>query len=207
MGMLGALTLNTNQLSLSALLGTTSSQSLLDDVNARSGGNNFFGSVSDPFRTGFQNFMVNVVQPIREVGRRAASTAKKLFSQDVMRPIDSVEELKRGIPPCMQMPIAYYPPIRTMIEEERIDGFGIDPRHMDGEDIYQRPLNSGYAQIHSTLLKNGEFKTVEYEDNYSPVLTMEEKEAIRITREFIDQFMSDENTSCVDFTDYPSLHA
>ena len=48
---------------------------------------------------------------------------------------------------------------------------------------------------------------MEYEDNYSPVLTMEEKEAIRITREFIDQFMSDENTSCVDFTDYPSLHA
>ena len=48
---------------------------------------------------------------------------------------------------------------------------------------------------------------MEYEDNYSPVLSMEEKEAIRITREFIDQFMNDENTSCVDFTDYPSLHA
>ena len=71
----------------------------------------------------------------------------------------------------------------------------------------QQAVSCGYAEIHSTLLENGEFKTVEYEDNYSPVLTMEEKEAIRITREFIDQFMSDENTSCVDFTDYPSLHA
>lgn len=207
--MLDTLSLNTNLLSLSALLGTSSSQNLIDDINARSGATNFFGSVNDPFKTGFQNFMMNVVQPIKEVSRLAQATAKKLFSKDVYRPISSIKDLKNGIPPCMQEMVAYYPPIRSMIEEERIDGFGYNPKHMFDYDIYGKALDSGHVDdVFSKMDKDtGEFTIHFYEDDELPVMTREEKEAARITREFIDKFMSDEVTSSVDFTDYPRLHA
>lgn len=208
MAMLEALTLNTNLLSLSSLLGTDSSQRVLNEINARSGGNSFFNSVSDPFREGFNLFMQNVVTPLRELSQVAKSTATKLFSTDVARPIMSLEELKKGVAPCMQLPIVYYAPIRQMLEEERIFGYGINPRTLEDTDIYEPHIESGHVGLSAEdLPKSGEITIRFHYDSSDIDLSMEDRQALRETRRFIDEFMTDEDMKCLDFTDPDNLHA
>lgn len=207
---ISSLSLNTNILSLGNLLGSNGSQELIQGINSRAGTVNFFSNLEmDPFRNGFQNFMTQVVAPIREVGMVLQQTANKLFNKDVIRPITSVEELKKGIPPCMVEPIIYYAPIRQMLEEERIDGFGIDPKTLNEEDPYESVLASGYVdEIHSTTLnKEGIVEMSFTEKSTDPELSHDDIDALRDTRKFIDAFMKDKKTAHMDFTNYPSLHA
>lgn len=202
------LSLGNNIFSLGAVLGTNAQQQLVDNINKQCNGSSFFGSITDPFRTGFQNFMATIVEPIRAVQVQLSNVARKYIQQDYFRPIDSIEELKKGIPPCMELPIVYYQPIRTMLEEERIQGFGIDPSTLADEDPYESLLKSGKVMIHSTLVgKNGEYKIEWIEKSNDPELTFEEKIALDVTRQFIDDFLSNEDTSSMDPTDYPSLHS
>lgn len=205
---ISSLQLNTNILSLGALLGTSGNQSLIDSINARCGGSSFFGSMSDPFRNNFQNFMTTVIQPIREVQQQLTTTSLALKQPDEYRPIESVEDLQKGIPPAMHLGIVYYSPVRKMLEEERIDGFGINPRTLCEGDPFESVLNSGRVTIHSSLLgKNGEYEVNFTEKTTDPILSETDMDALRRTREFIDQFMHDEETKAVDFTNYPNLHA
>lgn len=204
---LSELSLNTNILSLGGILGTTGSQQLINNINAQCGGASFFGSEQDPFRTGFHNFMTQIVQPIREAQIVMTQATQAILNPDVYRPIDSIEELEKGIPPCMQMGVIYYPPIRKMLEEERISGFGIDHKTLMKEDPYANVLKSGYVELHSTMLgPNGEY-TIEFIDSTDdPELTFKDKDALRRTREYIDKFMREELTRETDFTNYPNLH-
>lgn len=203
-----SLSLSSNILSMGALLGTSGSQTLIDQINAQCGGSSFFGSMSDPFRNNFQAFMSQVIQPIRATQQALATVASKLSHPDLYRPIESVEDLEQGIPPCMQLGIIYYHPLRKMLEEERIDGFGIDPKTLQEGDPYEDVLNSNFVTIHSsTIGKNGSYHMTHLENTDDPELTSIEKDALRRTREFIDTFMSDDLTKASDFTSYPNLHA
>ena len=201
------LSLNTNILSLGGILGTTGSQQLINNINAQCGGASFFGSDLDPFRSGFHSFMTQIVQPIREAQVTLSNATHAMLNPDVYRPIDSVEELEKGIPPCMQLGIIYHPPIRKMLEEERIAGFGIDHKTLMKEDPFANPLKSGYIELHSTMLgPNGEY-TIEFIDSTDdPPLSFKDKEALRATREYIDRFLQEELTRETDFTNYPNLH-
>lgn len=205
---LGALTLNSNLFSLGALLGTSGSQDLINNINQRCGAGSFFGSMDDPFRAGYKAFMTTVVEPIRQVQQKLFSTAKALFNKDEYRPIDSREELEKGIPPCMQLGIIYYAPMRRMLEEESIDGFGIDPKTLREDDPYAPVLESGHKVLHSTLLeKDGSFEIVWHEYTDSPEMTDREIDALRRTRDYIDRFIVDDETQCFDFTSFPDLHS
>lgn len=205
---ISSLQLNTNILSLGALLGTSGHQNLIDSINARCGGSSFFGSMNDPFRNNFQSFMTTVIQPIREVQQQLAVTNMALTRADEYRPIESVEDLEKGIPPAMHLGIVYYSPIRKMLEDERIDGFGINPRTLMDEDPFESVLNSGRVEIHSSLLgKNGEYEVNFTEKTTDPIMSETDMDALRRTREFIDQFMQNEDTKACDFTNFPNLHA
>lgn len=201
------LQLNTNILSLGAILGTSGQQDLINNINARCGGGSFFGSMADPFRTGFQSFMNTVIEPIRQVRQTLEQTASKLANPDRFRPITSMEDLQQGIPPCMHLGIVYYKPIRQMLEEERIDGFGIDPSTLMDEDPYESVINSGRVMIHSSLLgPNGEYTVTWTEKSIDPEISFEEKMALDLTRQYIDEFRMSEETKHLDFTSYPDLH-
>ncbi len=200
------LTLNGNMFNLSNLLGT-GAPDLLQQINRRAGGGSFFGSMADPFREGFQSFMNQVIEPIRQCGVVLQNVATSLFNSDQYRPITSVKELERGIPPCMQMGVVCYEPLRTMLNEERIDGFGLDPNKLPAEDPYKRICESGNGTIHSTLLSKEGTYNVEFEwCSADPELTPEQAMDLQLTREFIDLFLKDEKTRHMDFTDYPALH-
>ena len=202
------LSLNSNLFDLSNLLGAGScTQDLLQQINRRAGNGSFFGSAEDPFRTGFQTFMQQVVEPIRQAGLILQKTADQLFMKDEYREITSIQELERGIPPCMQYGIVTYQPVRAMLNEDRIDGFGIDPNSLPAEDPFKRICESGKVTIHSSTVK----EDGSYEVNYDwcsadPELTPEQAMALDLTREYIDVFFQGEDTRHLDFTDYPSLH-
>lgn len=202
-----SLRLNTNILSLGSLLGSSGQQDLINNINARSGGGSFFGSINDPFRTGFQTFMNTVIEPIRQSRDILAQTVNNLMLPDQFRPITSMEELKKGVPPCMQLPIVYYAPIRQMLEEERIDGFGIDPSTLEEEDPYASLISSGHVEIHSsTLDKDGNIEIAWMQKTTDPDLSIREIDILAMTREYIDEFRRADETKHLDFTDFPSLH-
>lgn len=202
------LSLDSNILSLGAMLGTSGSQDLINNINSRCGGGSFFSEIADPFRQGFQNFMTQIVEPIRKVETALHSTAKALFCKDVYRPITSIKDLEKGVPPCMFSSIVYHAPVRKLLEEERIDGWGIKADDLEEGDIYANVLENGHVRFDSsTLDKNGEITIHFKESTEDPEVTYEDVQAIRATREFLDEFMSDEITSAIDPTAYPNLHA
>lgn len=202
------LQLNTNILSLGSILGSSGQQDLINNINAQCGGGSFFGSMIDPFRTNFQSFMQTVIEPIRQVQMTLANTAQKLLKPDVYRPITNREDLAAGIPPCMQLGLIYHPPLRQMLEEERIDGFGIDPKTLEVEDPFDAVLTSGRVEIHSDFLgTKGEYCIHHKETTTDPVLTESERMALILTRQYFDEFAMGEDTKHLDFTDNgQSLH-
>lgn len=200
------LSLNTNILSLGAILGNSGSESLIQAINDRSGGGSFFSSDQDPFKQGFQNFMSTVIEPIRQVKYTLAATANKLFKRDEYRSITDVNDLRKGIPPCMQLGVIYHPVVRKQLEEGEIDGFGIDPLTLCDEDPYEDVLMSGYCEVHSSNMNDkGEIEMSYIERTDAPEMTEDEIRHLRNTREFIDLFVNDPETRNYDVTDYPSL--
>ena len=202
------MSLDSSILDLGALLGTGGSESLIRNINQRCGNTAFFGSASDPFREGFNTFMTQIVQPIRDMGRAIEKATNKLFDKDQIRPITCRNDLKH-IPPCMHLPIVYTPAVRKLLEEERIDGFGINPKDLEEEDPYLRSLNSG-AEIHSsTLDKNGEVMITvalgdKDEDPYF-IEDLTDRFYVRTAREYIEMFLEDPETKHLDPTDYPNI--
>jgi hypothetical protein len=201
------LSLNTSVLSLGALLGTTGSNELIAKINRQSGNGTYFGSQLDPLRTGFQMFMTKIIEPARATSIKLFDAARQLVNHDVYKKIDSLAKLKEGMPPCMRLGVIYYPPIRRMLEEERITGYGINPLCLQDGDPYGAVLQSGVVDVHSKLVgKDGSF---EVEWNYSsidPEMTIEEMECLQATRDYFDKFNADENTAHLDFTDPTQLH-
>ena len=203
------ITLATNNITAGALVGVTGQQSVLDRINQATGGTTYFGSNDDQFRTARTVFMTNVVKPLRSVHFTLKNTTLKVVNEDFMRPIVSLKDLENGIPPCMHEPLVYYPPIRKMLEDGAISGFSIDPKELAPNDIYEDTLRSGHVEFDSEsgIDSDGKIHINFIWNSDDPVLTQEEKIAIRETREFFDSFSNDESTEFLDFTDYPSLHA
>lgn len=201
------MTLDSNVFSLSSIMGTSSQQSVIDAVGARCGGGSFFNTNQDPFRTGFEHFMQQVVLPTQQVKITLANTAKSIMMDDRIRPINSLEALSAGIPPAMYMPILYYAPIRALLEQGSITGFGIRPEDLEEEDPYEIPLANGYVrELRDAVDDDGlEIQFCEVLSSDAMDLSDDEIDDIQETRDFIDKFLSDEDTAYMDFTDFPDI--
>ena len=201
------LSFNSNLTSLGAILGTCGSQSLIDGINEQCGSGSFFGNMErDPFSTGFYNFMQQVIEPLRETKHLLETVSAQVQEPDVFKAITTVEELRKGIPPCMQLGVIYHPPVRQMLEEERIDGFGINPKTLEKKDPYEDLIKSGKWEGNSLDIQ-GEWAGVTfYEKSTDPELTYEEIRCLEATRKFIDKFMADEETKHYDPTLATELH-
>lgn len=198
--------LDTNLVNLSSLLGVRGHQEVLQNINQNAGGS-YYGSQSDPFRQGFQNFMTRVVEPIRNAGNMIYNAVNNFIIKDEIRPITNVKQLSRGIPPKMQLPIIYYEPVRQMLDDGAIDGFGIDPSRLVKEDPYKDMCESGIYDVNiDTIDNNGNYTVEHVRNSWDPDLTPDEVMDITLTREFISKFLEDEVTKYLDPTNYPALH-
>lgn len=200
------LRVNSNIFSLGSLLGGNSQQALLNNVEAATGGRSYFGSAADPMREGFQMYMSNIVEPIRQSAEELKAIAVGYDNADVYRAITSFEDLKRGIPPCMRLGVITYEKLRTMFDEGRIDGLGFKPEELPIEDPFKNICESGKVTVTSDDIKDNKVE-VEYKSSSDdPELTPEQALALSSTRDYIDEFMEDPETRHLDFTDPTSLH-
>ena len=93
----------------------------------------------------------------------------------------------------MREGIVYYEPIRQLLNEDRIDGFGIDPKMLLPDDPYKSLCENGHANS-MDMDKNFNY-THEYNfTSADPDLTAEEIMDLDLTRQYIDQFFADEAT-------------
>ncbi len=206
MATISSTTIGINFPSLGGILGTSVSADLLSELNRSNFGAQFFGSAMDPFRQGFESFMTQVVTPIREAAQSLKKTADKMFMKDEIKPIITTDDLQH-IPPSMHLPIVYYAPIRELLAERRIDGFGIDEKDLDVEDPYERLINNGRQEVNVDYLKKND-GIITFESRFEsndPQLTEDQLGAIEQTRLFLDSFLGGAETEHLDPTDYPSL--
>lgn len=200
--------LGNNMCSMGALFGGTQGTSMLmQSLSENDPKLAFYNNENSPLNARYKDFM-GIVSKLNESERIISNVTNKMVNSDYIRPIVSMADLEAGIPPSMHLPIVYYQPVRVMLEDGLVDGFGIDPKSLAPNDIYESVLQSGYVDnITSESLDEDDCVELVYKYNTDdPELTDDEVDAIRETREYIDKFMTDKATSHLDFTDYTSLH-
>ena len=202
----GVTSLNSNILSLGSILGTAGDRALIDNINAVAGAGSYFGSNEDPYRYDYNHFQMAVLKPLEADRIKIMDTAAKLFNPDVIKPITSLKDLSNGVPSAMVLPILYYPPIRHLLEEESIYGFGIDPKTLQENDPYEHLLTNGKREFTSADLDNkGCIEFTWRFTSVDPILSDKELQAIQDTRDYLGKFLTDPETKDIDPTDYPRL--
>ncbi len=186
--------------SYAALTGTmVGSDSFLSKINADLDRSNFFGSVRDSMYQCQQAFVQNWVQPIKSTVITAMNLIGIVNKEDTFIIIDR-EELLGGIPLCMHDPIMRYEPVRKLFEDGRIFGFGWD--YVPEDDIYKRLIDNGNCDDVAEAMNDDSEFSLRYEFlSTDPDLDFDQLEAIRETREYIDQVLERTN---LDPTDYPN---
>lgn len=187
-------------ISAGALLGTAGTAALIDSINNNLGSSNFFGTARDTFSDIRNSFVENFVRPAQQTIARLTNMVNVLMNPDVIRPITSEDQLA-AIPPCMQEAIVMYPPVRHLLEEGRIYGFGYDPAWLPEEDTWGRLINNGVcADVGAAFEEHGKVVVVSEHWSSDPQCTDEELDAVERTRDFIHSIL--ENTM-YDPTDFP----
>ncbi len=174
--------------SMGALLGTSASSEVLQEINNRQGAT-FFGSRYDAVN---DSFMQNIIAPMRQSEMTLKNMSAAMLNPDQI--ISLVEpEHYTNIPASMHMPILLYAPVRDLLRRGRIDGFGYDEEQLPEEDIYERLLNNGHIQSLSDAYtsKDSDIVTFHWDINsHDPELSVNDRDAIRETREYVDYLLT-----------------
>lgn len=169
--------------SLGAMIGSTHSSEVLERLNMASGGGVIFGQPGDPIRDRYQALKTVLMDNLSLADTAVTQIRETVVHPDRMVPITSVEAVQ-NIPPCMKLPFVMYDPIRTLLQDGRIDGFGIDPRFLLEEDVYGRLINNGKVDISA-----GDKEFIWLWRTDDPKVTEEDLEAVEATRGWIDRWL------------------
>ena len=172
--------------SLGAMIGNTHSSEVLERLNMASGGGVIFGQPGDPIRDRYQHLTGVLMNTLHAADDLIMKTRQMIQQPEKMVPITSIEAVQT-MPPCMQLPFVMYEPIRTLLTDKRIDGFGIDPRFLPDEDVYGRLISNGKADISA-----GDKEFVWEWRTDDPKLSEEDLDAIEQTRNWIDRWLVEE---------------
>lgn len=178
-----------------ALLGAPGSAALHQAINESLGSTTFFGSIQDIYSDVHNVYLNTMIAPLRQTVSMVSDAANVLFNPDVFRPLVTLDAFE-AIPACMQLPIVMYEPVRKLLGQGRIGGFGFDPDWLPTEDVYGRLINNGHVEdvLAAPELEKG-YAPLYYEwHSDDPDLDPDELDAIRETRRFIDYMLM--HTAC-----------
>lgn len=168
-----------------ALLGTSGTKDILDGISESFGMNtDYFGSVDDVFSARRESFISTHIDPILQQSVFVEGVIEKIEQPDEFVPITNENDLLH-IPPCMHVAILCDPVVKDLLEDERIDGFGIEAKDLPKNDPYNNLLSGYVEDITEAWDENG---TVEYVctfDEMDPELSDDEIDHLRDTREYI----------------------
>lgn len=184
-----------------ALLGTSGSRAIIDDINNSYDMNSeYFGSIDDIFKSNRETFVSTFITDIMDEANKVNIIANQLFETEGYKSIICEDDLI-NIPSKMILPILLEPEVRDLLKEGRIDGFGFDESFLPEEDYYGRLCNNGYVEdTLSALDKDGNLTlTFEFKDT-DPELSLDEMDYIMETRKYIKNILK---TTYKDPTNYP----
>jgi len=193
----------TVQPTLGNLIGTMVPDEIISNINSKlqNIGNNAM-SVYNYISEEGKKFISKIVNPIKQQAKMISSAI--LEHADVIKPITCEKDLE-NIPMAMHLPIVLYKPVRDLLEQGRIFGFGIDPSYL-GEDYYGRLIDNGKVEdVLNNLIKEDDKYYVEFNYKFKstdPDLEIEELEFIEETRNYLDKILKETK---LDPTDYPNL--
>jgi hypothetical protein len=172
-----------------ALLGTTGSADLIRTINDSLGCSSFFGTIHDAHTAITNAFIEKVVTPIREMASDLRNLAVAMHNPDELRPLIEPEDF-RYTPTCMQLPIVMYTPVRKLLEQGRVNGYGYDPSQLPTENVYERLVNNGFVADVVEAAGDKHFAPLQWEYwSDDPDMTIEEIEAVQRTYEAIDYIL------------------
>lgn len=124
--------------SASFFMGPSSTVEITQEINA-SVGSTFIGNHHDEWDNAFFR---HVVAPARQAMEQARYASASLGITDEWVPIETFDQL-RALPPSMQLPVVMYGPVRKLLMDGRISGFGYIPESIPEENPYERLFNNG----------------------------------------------------------------
>jgi hypothetical protein len=198
--MFTASSLSVGSISAGALLGTTGTAELVRSINDSLGGSSLIAAAQDQFRDIRNSFVENVLRPIQMSRAANLQRVNILMNPDVIRPlIDPIDF--SAVPPCMWEAIVMHPPVRALLEQGRIAGFGFDPDNLPKEDTWGRLINNGVCEnvLDAVDAEGKVWLSWEFHST-DPVVSFDELDAVELTRRSIDQMLS---STRFDPTDMP----
>ena len=168
--------------SIGSMLGTGHSVAVLEKLQAQSGGQVIFGQEGDPVADRYQSMCRLIDEQLASANRALAQVRQAVLFPNEYVPIQCVDDLY-NVPPCMQEAIVMYQPVRELLMDGRIYGYGINPVNLPEEDVYGRLISNGKT---NSVDKN---ELEWYWRTDDPKLTEDDLEAIEKTRGWIDRFL------------------
>lgn len=177
--------------SSSAIFGTAGSAELLRTINDRMGSTSFFGSMADRNAEISNHFIQNIVAPIQATIQVMAGAITSLSAQDVFRPLTTFDDFQY-VPPCMYESLIFYPPMKRMLEQGRIEGWGYDADNLTDEDRWGRLIKNGVVE--DVLEAHAGDDDIIYEqtfDSGDPDWDLDKLDAVESARRTIDRMMAE----------------
>lgn len=127
--------------SIGGLFGHSASSSVIQEINSQLGST----YIGDIFSEVMVDFVDEVLAPSRDTALDIARATMSITKPNRIRALTTIDDFM-DIPPVMQHMIACYKPVRELIKERRLFGFGIDPDDLPDEDPYEHIRESGYVR-------------------------------------------------------------
>lgn len=176
---------NVGNISAGALLGTSGTSDIIASINESLSGSSFVSSIKDTAYELRNSFIDRVVRPIQTGVAKITQLANVLMNPDAIRPLTDIIDFQ-AIPPMMYESIIMFPPVRSLLEQGRISGFGFDPDYLPEEDVWGRLLRNGTCEdILTSADKDGAIWLTYEFDSTDPNYTFEELDAVGKTRQAI----------------------
>ena len=168
--------------SIGSMLGTGHSTAVLEKLQSQSGGQVIFGQEGDPVAERYQAMCKLINEQLASANKALAQVRQEVLYPNEYVPIQCVDDLY-NVSPCMQEAIVMYRPVRELLMDGRISGYGINPNNLPEEDVFGRLIDNGRTDN----ISKKELEWCWRSDD--PKLTEAELEAIEKTRGWIDRFL------------------
>lgn len=194
---------------LSCFMGSTGMQDVIDHMNSRwntQGSGVIFGE--GVFGDRYRAFTDLVSSRQSNTIRMVEKAIQSVTCPDMFQYISCVEDLER-VPPCMYVPLLTHAPMRKLLEEGRISGWGVNIGELPEEDICGRLINNGRIDTADEEWRKDKERGVSYIfKSDDPDYTIEQLNMIETSRAFIDSYLEEQlgpGGDNLDPTDLPNV--